>query len=68
MRLSDVTRAVAGRSRCGYEGPMFDGAPFANLPDDALAFDPLRDVRSRGVSRSDTNFARLLLLLRLSRP
>ena len=47
---------------------MFDGAPFANLPDDALAFDPLRDVRSRGVSRSDTNFARLLLLLRLSRP
>jgi hypothetical protein len=44
---------------------MFDGAPFANLPDDALAFD---HVRSRGVSQSDTNFARLLLLLRLSRP
>jgi hypothetical protein len=45
---------------------MFDGAPFANLPDDARAFDPVRDVRSRGDSRSDTNFA--LLLLRLSRP
>ena len=26
---------------------MFDGAPFANLSDDALAFGPVRDARLR---------------------
>ena len=50
LRLSDVTAygAVAGRSRCGYEGRMFDGAPFANLSDDAFAFGPVRDAHPRG--------------------
>jgi hypothetical protein len=45
---------------------MFDGAPFANLLDDAFAFGPARDPR--GVSRPGTALARPLLLLRLSRP
>jgi hypothetical protein len=47
---------------------MFNGTPFANLSGDALAFGPVCDARLREVSQPGTNLARLLLLLRLSRP